>query len=118
VAPLFPGYLFARFNVVTHYRTVNYAHGVRRILAFGSVPMVVEDSIIVSIKERLQEDGEGLPGQRFNPGQAVRIQGGVFQGLEAVFEREMSDRQRVMVLLQALSGRTRLIVDMAQVVNL
>jgi transcriptional antiterminator RfaH len=97
---------------------VNYAHGVRRILAFGSVPIIVKDSIVESIKKRLQEDDTGVPGHRFTPGQAVRIEGGAFQGLEAVFAREMTDRQRAIVLLQALSGQTRLVVDMAQVANL
>jgi transcriptional antiterminator RfaH len=117
-APLFPGYLFARFNMDNNYRAVNYARGVRRIVSFGPVPAMVDEAIIESIKTRLQEDGTALQGPIFTPGQTVRIQGGAFEGLEAVFERELSDRQRAMVLLQVLSGQTRLIVDMAQVVNL
>lgn len=117
-APLFPGYLFARFNLDTNYRAVNYARGVKRIVTFGSVPATLDDSIIESIKARLQEDGTALRGPAFAPGQTVRIQGGAFKGLEAVFERELNDHQRAMVLLQMLSGHTRLIVDMAQVVNL
>jgi transcriptional antiterminator RfaH len=118
VAPLFPGYLFARFNLNTDYRAVNFARGVRRIVLFGSVPALVDDSIIGSIKARLQEDGIALQGHSFVPGQSVRIQGGAFQGLEAVFERELSDHQRAMVLLQMLSGQARVIVDMARVANL
>jgi len=117
-APLFPGYLFARFNMDTNYRAVNYARGVRRIVSFGPAPAMVDESIIESIKARLQDDGATLQGPIFSPGQTVRIQGGMFEGLEAVFERELSDRQRAMVLLQVLSGQTRLIVDMAQVANL
>ena len=117
-APLFPGYLFARFNMDTNFRAVNYARGVRRIVSFGPVPAMVDESIIESIKSRLKEDGTALQGPIFRPGQTVRIQGGAFEGLEAVFERELSDRQRAMVLLQVLSGQTRLIVDLAQVSNL
>jgi transcription antitermination factor NusG len=79
---------------------------------------MVDESIIESIKSRLKEDGTALQGPIFTPGQTVRIQGGAFEGLEAVFERELSDRQRAMVLLQVLSGQTRLIVDLAQVSNL
>ena len=118
VAPLFPGYLFARFDLDTDYRAVNYAHGVRRIVSFGSVPAKVDDSFIESIKARLQEDGAALQEHSFVPGQSVRIQGGAFQGLEAVFERELSDRQRAMVLLQMLSGQARMIVDLDWVTNL
>jgi transcription antitermination factor NusG len=79
---------------------------------------MVDESIIESIKSRLKEDGTALQGPIFRPGQTVRIQAGAFEGLEAVFERELSDRQRAMVLLQVLSGQTRLIVDLAQVSNL
>jgi len=118
VTPLFPGYLFARFNMDTDYRTVNYARGVRKIVAFGSETTVVDDSIIESIKARLEEDGAAVLRNSFVPGQTVRIQGGPFQGFEAVFEREMSDHQRAIILLQVLSGQARLIVDLGQVANL
>src|SRR2546422_11135145 len=55
IGPLFLGYLFARFNPDIHYRAVNYARGVRRLVAFGDIPVVVDDEIIESIKSRLEE---------------------------------------------------------------
>jgi len=118
VSPLFPGYLFVRTDLKRNFRAVKYARGVRDILSFGSIPTIVDDSIIESIKSRLKEDGIISESPAFKPGQAVRIQGGAFQGIEAVFECEMSDRQRAMVLLQVLSGQARLVVDLALVVNL
>ncbi len=115
--PLFPGYLFARFDRGTQFRAVNYAHGVRRVVTFGSVPVGVDDEMIESIRTRLTEGYVILPPHSFTPGQVVRIRGGVFHGLEAVFEREMNDRQRVVLLLQALSYHAQVVVDLEHVVN-
>ena len=59
--PLFPGYLFARFDIGTQYRTVAYARGVRNIVSFGSVPATVSDEIIEGIRARLQEGHLTVP---------------------------------------------------------
>ncbi len=48
----------------------------------------------------------------------MRIQDGPLQGLEAIFEREMGDRQRVALLLQSVSYQARVVVRVDQVVNL
>jgi transcriptional antiterminator RfaH len=118
IRPLFAGYLFARFELESHYRAVNYALGVRKLVSFGSVPAIVDDEIVEAIQSKIH-DGHitGQPSP-FRPGQAVHIQGGKLQGFEAVFEREISDQQRVVLLLQALSYQVRVIVDLDQVVNL
>lgn len=113
--PLFPGYLFTRFNLDTHYRAVNYARGVRKLVAFGPVPVVVDDEIIEAIRSRLDDGYMTVPVSSFTPGQVVRIHEGPFEGFEAVFEREMSDHQRVVLLLQALSYQARVVVDIENV---
>ena len=51
------------------------------------------------------------------PGQVVKIQDGPLSGFEAVFEREMPDRQRVVLLLRALAYQARVVVPFEQVVN-
>jgi transcription antitermination factor NusG len=51
------------------------------------------------------------------PGDVVQIQEGPFKGLEAVFEREMGDSQRAVLLLQALSYQASLVVNLQQVVH-
>ena len=115
--PLFPGYLFARFDLEPLYRAVNYAWGVRKIVSFGNTPISVDDEMIDSIKSRLQEGFITVQAPRFTPGQVVQIQQGPLQGFEAIFEREMSDRQRVVLLLQVLTKQTRVVVDVDQVVG-
>jgi len=113
--PLFPGYLFARFDADTRYRAVNYAAGVRRVVAWGSSPVIVEDSLIVSIQSRLQNGCVVVQPPSFSPGQTVRILDGPLQGLSAVFERELNGEQRVVLLLQALSCTAHVVIDRGDV---
>jgi transcriptional antiterminator RfaH len=115
--PLFPGYLFARFSLDTRYRAVCYAQGVRKIVAFGPEPSVVDEKIIDSIKSNLQEGYVTVQRPLFTAGQTVRIQEGPFRGFEAVFVHEMSDQQRVVLLLQALSYQARVVVELEHVVT-
>jgi len=112
IGPLFPGYLFARINPEIHCRAVNYARGVRRLVAFGEIPVVVDDQIIESIKSKIKHESAAIPLCLFTPGQIVRIQEGPLRGFEAVFEREMSDQQRVALLLQMLSYQARVVVEL------
>lgn len=116
-SPLFPGYLFARFNLETQYRAVNYAQGVRKLVSFGPAPVAVDEEIIESIKSRLQDDCVTVQPPSFKPGQAVQIQDGPLQGLEGIFELEMNDHQRVVLLLRMLSYQARVVVDLEHVVG-
>ena len=117
ISPLFPGYLFARFNTDIHFRAVNSGRGVRKVVTCGSTPAEVDEEMIESIKQRLEDGCVTLPTPSFTPGQTVRIQNGPLQGLEAVFEREMSDHQRAVLLLRALSYQPRVVIDLEHVVN-
>ena len=113
--PLFPGYVFARFNLDTHYRAVNYAQGVRKIVAFGQDPAAVNDDLIESIQSKLENGYVTVEKPSFASGQAVRIQEGPFRGFDAVFVHEMSGQQRVVLLLRALTYQARVIVDLEHV---
>ena len=118
VVPLFPGYLFSQFDMADHFRAVTYTGGVRKIVTFGVTPATMDEEVINSIKDRLDLDGYvALHPPRFTPGQVVRIHGGPLSGLEAVFEREMTDHQRAILLLRALTYQARVVVPVEQVVN-
>src|SRR5438093_13638961 len=47
--PLFPRYLFSRFDYEQSFRLVTYANGVSNIVSFGGKPVSVNESIIQSI---------------------------------------------------------------------
>jgi transcriptional antiterminator RfaH len=115
VEPLFPRYLFARFDVNDRYRAVNFTRGVLNIVEFGLRPAEVSESLIEAIKEQL-EDGYVTPqADRFHQGQLVYIKGGPLAGLEAVFVREMKEQDRVLLLLKALGFNARITVGISDV---
>ncbi len=109
--PLFPGYLFARFDFQTEYRKVAYAHGVANVVMFGGVPAKVDEKIIDIIQQRIQEGCRSGSTGSFTFGQPVRIEEGPMKGFVAVFERELTGTQRVALLLKTVSYSARLIVE-------
>ena len=115
IGPLFPGYLFARFELERHYRAVSYATGVRKIVEFGSGPVELDATMIDAIKERLSDGCVTPHSERFKMGQVVNIKGGPLTGFEAVFMREMTDRNRVCLLLNTLGLHAKLTMDIDQV---
>jgi len=115
IEPLFPGYLFARFDLDKHCRAVSYATGVRKIVEFGSGPVELDATMIDAIKERLNDGYVTLMPVRPVHGQIVHIKGGPLAGLEAVFMREMTDRNRVLLLLNTLGFHAKLTLNIDQV---
>ena len=116
VEPLFPCYLFARFDINDRYRAINYARGVLKIVEFGLRPAEVSESVIEAIRERLEDGYVIPPTERFQKGQIVQINGGPLAGLEAVFVREMTDQHRVLLLLKTLGIQAKLTMDIDQVI--
>ena len=115
---LFPGYLFAQFNVDGDYRTVIYCRGVRDVVSFGANPAVVDEEMIQAIKDRLCNGYLTIREPAFRPGQVVRIQEGPLRGLEAVFEMQIPGYQRAVLLLRAISYQAKVVVDLEDIVNL
>jgi len=109
--PLFPGYLFVRVDMSTEFRKVTYAHGVLRVVKFGSAPALVAEEIIHSIRAR-EDDGLVVlsPSSSLNPGQTVLIDKGPFQGFEAIFEQELNGINRVALLLKTVAYQGRIVV--------
>ena len=117
-SPLFPRYLFAKFDVSSQLRAVTYARGVKQIVSFGNGPSVVDESIIEVIQRQATDGVIELPENRFSPGQVVRIQEGPLCGLEAVFEKTLDGTSRAVLLLKAVSFQARVILESQQVANL
>jgi len=116
--PLFPGYLFVQFDVQSQYRAVVFARGVKSLLVFGSELAIVDKEIIDAIQARQVNGYIELRTSSFVPGQVVRIQKEPFHDLEAVFQKEMGDHQRAVLLLRTLSYQAHVIVNLRDVANL
>jgi transcriptional antiterminator RfaH len=117
-SPLFPRYLFAKFDVSNKLRAVTYARGVKNIVTFGEAPAMVDESIIQNIRNQTTDGVIELSENRFAPGQVVRIQEGPLYGLEAVFKKKLDGTSRAELLLKAISFQARLIVDFRDVANM
>ena len=104
--PLFPTYLFVRFPY-EQLKTIRYTHGVARVVTFGPEPQEVGEEIIEAVRGRMDEEGIVTllrPPVEWKPGQRIRIGEGPFEGLEAIFLEEIPDRDRVVLLLDAVSS--------------
>ncbi len=112
--PLFPCYIFARFDAIQSGRLVKFANGVTNIVSFGGKPAIVDEAIITAIHEHSEEDVVVIQPPTLKPGDVVEIQEGPLRGLQGVFEREMSDHERVVILLQTLAGGARMEVTLDQ----
>ena len=101
--PLFRGYLFARFCAAVSLRAVRYSRGVLRVVGGAEQPWRVDDAIIADIRERIGPEGWVEFNERpFCVGDPVRIIAGPLSGWSGVFASELSDAQRVVILIETL----------------
>jgi transcriptional antiterminator RfaH len=101
--PLFPGYLFARFCAALSLRMVRYSRGVLRVLGSPEHPWAVEDSIVADIHARIGLNGcVELEERPFGPGDAVRITSGPLAGWSGVFDSQLADTERVVILIETV----------------
>lgn len=110
--PLFPGYVFLRMpRSPSVWHAVCWTPGARRILSTGEQAVEMPDEFVHRIRERCEPLGFVRIGQDPSPGDRVRIKTGSFAGLEGIFERRTSRRDRVRVLLQILGSMASLEID-------
>jgi transcriptional antiterminator RfaH len=111
IKPLFPQYMFARFDLGSMLHKVRFTRGVHSIVTFGSGPTPVAPEIISIIKDRLGDDGFLELSNDLKPSDEVIITEGPFQNISGIFKRELKDCDRVMILLETLSYQAHVIVE-------
>jgi len=101
--PLFPRYLFCRFNFLQNHRAVRYAPDVIKIVDFGGVPAAVDEHLIQGLKDWAGEVVDIMTLQpTLSRGDQVEITDGPMRGLRAVILNESCGRERVAVVLSIL----------------
>jgi len=110
LAPLFPGYVFCRLDMVTSGKAARYSPGVKDFLTFGSRIAEVGENIIEGLRQRCPGGVAEIDPVNAKPGDTVRINEGPFSGLEAVFEQKLKGSERVAVLLEILGRQTRIVL--------
>lgn len=105
VDPLFPGYLFVRLNLqVQNWVRIKYLHGVRKILSYGDTFIPIPETMIAIIKRQSIKDNFIINKLALKAGDKVRFLKGPFEGLEGRFSGEISGRERVKILLEAVQN--------------
>ena len=118
LAPLFPGYVFCRLDMVVSGKAARYSPGVKDFLTFGSRIAEVGESIIEALRERCPGGVAEIDPVSAKPGEIVRINEGPFSGLEAVFEQKLKGSERVAVLLDILGRQTRIVLPSETIAKL
>jgi transcriptional antiterminator RfaH len=97
--PLFPNYMFGKFDLDQNYPLVRWAKGVKKVLGFGEYPTPIPEEVVEIIKERTDTQGIVRLKCHFQANDLIRIKTGPLKDLLGIFERWISDSERVRILL-------------------
>ena len=103
-APLFPGYMFARFDAASDLGVVKRAGGVSQVIGPGSRPLRVGDEIVETLRRATQNSSlvSPVPYVPFREGERVTVARGPFAGLSGVVDRRTKSRTRIVVSIEIL----------------
>jgi transcriptional antiterminator RfaH len=99
---LFPGYLFAHFDLVRMHRAVGYARGVRSIVRFANRYPIIDELIVDQLRQQVGEKEIKVVAYEPSQGDKVKVAEGAFAGLDALVTQILPARARVRVLLEFL----------------
>ena len=109
--PLFPRYIFAKFNAREQLPKIRFTRGVHNVVCFGENPAPVDEDIIDIIRARIDESGFVKANDELKPGDKVVISAGPLRSLIGIFEREIKGSDRISILLTAIEYQGRLVVE-------
>lgn len=108
---LFPGYLFARFDLAARGREIGWAHGLRGIVHFGERHPPVPDAVIAELRRTMGTDELAEISTEPAVGVEVTLTEGAFHGLSAVVTRYLPARERIRVLLEFMGHQMEIEVS-------
>lgn len=107
--PLFPGYVFCRFDSKQRLPILS-TPGVVSIIGFGNEPAPIPDEEIEAIQTILTSGLDAEPCPFLREGQRVRIKSGLLEGLEGILTKKKSDL-RVVVSVAMLQRSVAVEID-------
>jgi len=102
IKPLFPNYLFANFNLESHYYKVKWSRGVGLILGNREGPIPVSNKVVQAILDRIGKDNLVELEDQIQRGDLIQITSGPLKDLTGIFEKRMSGKDRVRILLNLI----------------
>jgi transcriptional antiterminator RfaH len=106
--PLFPNYLFARFNPHEDLARVRHAYGVQTVVHFGNRLPVIPETVINDIRQHLSAEQTCRLETDLAPDDTVIICGGAFSGLQALIKTCLPRKHRVTLLLEFLGRQVNI----------
>ncbi|TFE69590.1 transcription termination/antitermination protein NusG [Methylacidiphilum caldifontis] len=103
--PLFPGYLFAKFNLYSKLILVRSTKGIKTVVHFGFNYPIIPECFIQELKMHFGAEGIKTVQKRIEVGSSITIAKGPFQGFSCIVQGYVPAKERVRVLLEWL-GRT------------
>ncbi|HKX31430.1 MAG TPA: transcription termination/antitermination NusG family protein [Blastocatellia bacterium] len=117
VKPLFPSYLFARFEPSRLLHKIRFTRGIHSVVCVGTKPAPVDDRIIEIISAQIDETGYVNVAKELEKGTKVLIQAGPFKGFTGVFERKASAADRVRLLLDCVCYQAQIEIESKMVMK-
>lgn len=113
IKPFFSGYGFINYDHPEQYRLVKYTRGVKRIVGNDSGPIPIPVEMINEIKKREVSGYIELEKYGEEPviGDEIEIMEGPMKGLRGIFRRELTEKERVIILLNYVSYQGQLIIE-------
>lgn len=99
---MFPGYLFARFDLRRMLGVVQYACGVRSVVHFGDKWPTISLETIEALRRALGPNEVHIVQNSFEPGDAVMVAEGTFKGITGVIARVLPAQERIALLMDFL----------------
>jgi len=106
--PFFPGYLFVHVDLEkTPHSTLSYIPGATDLVSFDFKPATIPDEVIDGIKKNVNliNNQQKKFKQSLKHGDEVIIQGGPFDGYQAIFDTSLPGSERVRVLISLMRDR-------------
>ena len=113
--PLFPNYLFARFELQTALEKVKYTPAVKRVLEFGGRFPEIPERVIEELRSTMQAAVSEVFRDVPVVGEEVEIAKGPFEGLKGTVIWVRPAKERVKVLLDILGSSVSTELNLASV---
>ena len=113
VLPFFPGYGFLIFDFPSQYQMVKYTRGVKRVVGNREGPIPIPEEVIQELKSREEGGLIELQKHGLKPqvGDEIEVAEGALKGLRGVFQKELGDKERVLILLSYVSYQGQLMIE-------
>ena len=107
--PLFPTYIFCRFDQsAPTWQAIRWAPALAYFLKSGDEIARIDDSLVEHLQAKILRWNQGISEARFNPGDRVKIVDGPFAGFTAMFKDYLPARERCRILLESVPSMSNM----------